>query len=137
MLQGGEIIIILIVALLVLGPERLPWVARKAGEWSRAMRRAASDLTRDLEKEVGDLKGLADAARRPISDVRRDLRKTVDEVGMSRLDWVGPKPQSGPGPEQAMRDLDRIEKGEDPEAPVEEAEPVEPSQDQPPEAAGT
>lgn len=133
MLQGGEILIILIVALLVLGPERLPMLARKAGEWTQKMRRAASDLTSDLEKEVNELKELADEAGRPISEIRRELRKSVDEVGMSRLDWVGPKPKSGPGPEQAIRDLDRIEGRRSPAEPEPDDKPTE---EEPPEAAG-
>ncbi|MPZ51179.1 MAG: twin-arginine translocase subunit TatB [Acidimicrobiia bacterium] len=133
MLQGGEILIILIVALLVLGPERLPILARKAGEWTQKMRSAATDLTQGLEKEVSELKDLAEEAGRPISEIRSELRKSVDEVGMSRLDWVGPKPQSGPGPEQAISDLDRIERGEDPETGDDDS--AEKPGDHPPEAA--
>jgi Sec-independent protein translocase protein TatA len=38
MLQGGEIIIILLLALVVLGPTRLPELARKLGEWTAELR---------------------------------------------------------------------------------------------------
>ena len=44
MLQGGEIIIILLLALVVLGPTRLPELARKLGEWTAELRSAARDL---------------------------------------------------------------------------------------------
>ena len=55
MLQGGEIIIILLVALVVLGPQRLPEVARKIGQWSAELRQAARELRSGLEKEVAEL----------------------------------------------------------------------------------
>ncbi len=45
-----EIVVIAIVALLVLGPERLPQAARQIGRSLRELRRAASDLQGSLEE---------------------------------------------------------------------------------------
>jgi sec-independent protein translocase protein TatB len=113
MLQGGEIIIILLLALVVLGPRRLPELARKLGEWTAELRSAARDLRRGLEAEVADIKEAGQDLKAPIDDLKKtseELRKGVDEAGVTRLDWSGPKPISGPTPADAMADLEEIEK---------------------------
>ena len=117
MLQGGEIIIILLVALVILGPERLPQLARKLGAWSVELRRAASELRAGLEAEVGDIKEIRDDIRAPIDEVRgemKDMGRQIEETSsdMRRLGWVGPDPKSGPTAADALSDLNKIEGGE-------------------------
>lgn len=119
MLQGSEIIIIVLVALIVLGPERLPDMARKMGRWSVELRRAARDLRAGLESEVGDLKKMRSEIEEPMNDMRREMRDVNREIGeatgdVQRLPWVGPEPSSGPTAADAMADLDDIEGGNDP-----------------------
>lgn len=114
MLQGGEIIIILLVALVVLGPERLPQLARKLGAWSTELRRAASDLRAGLEAEVGDLKAIREDIQAPLDEVRgtmRDVERDASAAAQDakRIEWVGPEPASGPTAADAMSDLDEIE----------------------------
>lgn len=46
----GEVIIILVVALIVLGPTKLPQVARQVGKGLREFRRAASDLQNTFDE---------------------------------------------------------------------------------------
>ncbi len=112
MLQGGEILIILVVALVVLGPARLPEVARKAGKWAAELRQAAKEIRQGLEAEVSDLKEASEEFRALNEEIKKpldDVKRGVDEVGVSRLEWTGPKPVSGPTPADAMADLERIE----------------------------
>jgi sec-independent protein translocase protein TatB len=47
----GELIIILILALVLLGPKRLPEVARTVGKGMRELRRATEDLKDSVESE--------------------------------------------------------------------------------------
>jgi len=101
MLQGGEIILILLLALIVLGPTRLPDLARKVGKWTSELRSAAREITRGLEAEVSDIKSVKDE----LDDLRREVRASDPR----KFDWTGPKPVSGPTPEDAMADLERIE----------------------------
>jgi sec-independent protein translocase protein TatB len=60
---GGEAVVLLILGLLILGPERLPKVAADAARTLRELRRMAerarSDVTRELGPEFEDI-GLAD-----------------------------------------------------------------------------
>src|SRR5271165_1125850 len=47
----GELVIILILALVLLGPKRLPEVARTVGKGMRELRRATEDLKGSVESE--------------------------------------------------------------------------------------
>ena len=49
---GGELLLLFIIALLVLGPQRLPKVAAELGKWVGRARRTATQLRRQLEHEV-------------------------------------------------------------------------------------
>jgi len=49
---GWEILLILIVALIVLGPGKIVEVARTLGKTVRAFRKATTDLTTQISKEL-------------------------------------------------------------------------------------
>ena len=48
----AEILVILVVVLLVLGPNRIPEVARTLGKTVRAIRKASTDLTTTVTREL-------------------------------------------------------------------------------------
>jgi sec-independent protein translocase protein TatB len=48
----SELILLFVVGLLVLGPERLPKVASQAGRWVGRARREAYRLRQQLEREI-------------------------------------------------------------------------------------
>ena len=48
----SELILLFVVVLLVLGPERLPEVASRVGRWAGRARRQANRLRRQLEREM-------------------------------------------------------------------------------------
>lgn len=47
-----EIVFILVLALLIFGPKRLPEVGRTLGRGMKEFRRATSDLKRSIEQEI-------------------------------------------------------------------------------------
>jgi sec-independent protein translocase protein TatB len=125
--QGSEIFVILLVALVVLGPERLPVVARKLGHYTAELRKAARELRAGLESELGDVSGIARDLKSPINEMKQVARETAGEMkkigteakkdldaaagdARSPSSWVGPKPISGPTPEDAMADYEAIQK---------------------------
>ena len=48
----GEILLILVVALIIWGPQRLPEIARTLGKMMRALRKASFDLTNTVTREI-------------------------------------------------------------------------------------
>lgn len=111
MLQGGEILILLLLALIVLGPKRLPDLARKLGSWTTELRAAAREITAGLEAEVSDLKQVGEELKAPLDELKQPLKDVRDDLKAAdprSVEWTGPKPISGPTPEDAMADLERI-----------------------------
>jgi len=69
-----ELAIIAVIALLVIGPERLPKAARTAGLWVGRARRMVTDVKADIDREIreGDLAELKRAGE--------ELKKTQSAV---------------------------------------------------------
>lgn len=47
-----EILVILVIAFIVLGPNKVPGIAKKIGQTIRAIKKASSDLTTSLTREI-------------------------------------------------------------------------------------
>ncbi len=66
-LSGSEIIVILLLALVILGPEKLPEAMRKAGRAYSELRKMAnsfqSEVRSALDEPMAELRGTADAIR--------------------------------------------------------------------------
>ena len=77
---GSELFLILIIALLVFGPRKLPEIGRTLGRTMAGFRRAASDFKMDLEREVNIEK--VRETTKEITDARDELKSvaTLDPV---------------------------------------------------------
>ena len=81
-----EILLVLVIAMLVVGPRRLPELARKMGDMMRRFKMATTDLTRtiteEVERETGgiedevssDGKSLKDEIKAAGDSIREDLK---------------------------------------------------------------
>ncbi len=71
-LTGGEIVILLLIGLVVLGPEKLPDALRTFGRFYNEVRRVAagiqSDVTKTFSEPLDELKKTANDARRIFAD---------------------------------------------------------------------
>lgn len=87
----SEILTIAVVILIVFGPQRLPEMARKAGEMITKFRKMASSLRTEFTSEYGDL-------AKPLSDIERDLRAAKDDIKASlpQMDQIGPHAPARP-----------------------------------------
>lgn len=76
----SEILLIAVVALLVLGPERLPKAARFTGLWVRRARSQWDSVKTEFEREIAaeDLKRSIDSARRQASAVAAEMGSIED-----------------------------------------------------------
>ena len=72
----SELLVIAVVALLVLGPERLPKAARFAGLWVRKARAQWYSVKSEFEREMA-----ADELKRSVGDPAGDLRREVESAG--------------------------------------------------------
>lgn len=79
-----EMIIIFVVLLLVVGPNRLPGLVRTIGFWMGRARRVVSDIQTDMEREANRIDALKKSVEQPmtelkkaVSDTARDPEKTI------------------------------------------------------------
>ncbi|MBS0516570.1 MAG: twin-arginine translocase subunit TatB [Proteobacteria bacterium] len=81
----GEMGLIAVVALLVLGPERLPRVARTAGALARRARNSWQSVRDEIERELQaeDLKRSIEDAKNAAADLQNDIRGASAEVRSS------------------------------------------------------
>src|SRR5918996_3986293 len=77
-----ELTLIGVIALLVLGPERLPRAARTAGLWLAKARRAVTTMKTDIEREL-DLAELKRIGNRPdlsaLQEIAEETRSALSE----------------------------------------------------------
>jgi|SRR5690606_7634182 len=78
----SEILVIAVVALLVLGPERLPRAARFAGLWARRARAQWHSVRNELERELAaeDLRKSLEEANTAIREAGTALRDTAADA---------------------------------------------------------
>lgn len=103
----SELLVIAIVALIVIGPERLPKVARTLGHLFGRMQRYVNDVKADIsrEMELEELKKLQssmeDAARTLGQSVEKEVTETESELNklaQSAQPVADPYPEPGPAP---------------------------------------
>lgn len=77
-----ELLIIGIIALLVVGPERLPGVASKAGKMLGKMKAFIANTREDIEKELRaeEMQSMLTKQKEEISELRDMMQKTGNEV---------------------------------------------------------
>ena len=75
----AEMVVIGIVALLVIGPERLPAVARSAGRWFAKIRNFVSSVKNDVEREfkTDELQKILQQQQ----DELQSLKEAVNQAG--------------------------------------------------------
>jgi Tat protein translocase TatB subunit len=72
----GELVLILLVALIIFGPGRLPEVARTLGRLSRNLKKMSSDLTTAVTTEMG-LEEERETLKKASSDLTSVLTKQI------------------------------------------------------------
>ncbi len=83
----SELLIIAVVALLVLGPERLPKAARFAGLWVRKARAQWYSVKSELELELAQdemkkhLQDAENSIKAPMQELQHELQETETEIG--------------------------------------------------------
>ena len=78
-----EILFILILALVIIGPERLPGAARQVGFFVGKARRYIEGVRSEVESEldIGEFKRMLHNQEVQINELQQQLKTGVDEVG--------------------------------------------------------
>ena len=77
-----ELMVIGAVALVVLGPEKLPVVARTAGEWIGKAQRLVAQVKGDIEREaeLSELKKIQEEAKSVADDITKTVKGEADAI---------------------------------------------------------
>lgn len=74
-----EMFVVLVVALIIFGPSRLPELAGQVGRWVRDFRRMSADLTGEFEKTFAEV----DEVKKSFQREMRSIQDEVEGVGKS------------------------------------------------------
>jgi Tat protein translocase TatB subunit len=75
-----ELLIILILALLVFGPKKLPEVGRSVGKALREFRRTSDEIKGRIEEEINksEIKTVQEDIQKSIDEIKEDITKDID-----------------------------------------------------------
>ncbi|HEX7052999.1 MAG TPA: Sec-independent protein translocase protein TatB [Burkholderiales bacterium] len=103
----SELLVIGVVALIVIGPEKLPRVARTVGHLAGRLQRYVSDVKADINREIelDELRKMRDSMQQAASEmesaVNAEVGKTADELNRSlEGEPAKPEPEPEPAPER-------------------------------------
>lgn len=107
-----ELTLVAVIAMIVVGPERLPVVARTVGRWVGRARGYANGLTRELEREV-DVEGI----RREVNEARESIesqtRHAVDDIDSHTRDAIDDIEDYATDIEENELDVERLTQSPD------------------------
>ncbi|HEY5633979.1 MAG TPA: Sec-independent protein translocase protein TatB [Burkholderiaceae bacterium] len=91
----SEMVVIAVIGLVVLGPERLPKVAKQAGQWLGKLQRYVSDVKSDINRqmELDELRKLRGEVENAASSLESSVRSSVSDV-QSEIDSIA-SPDTG------------------------------------------
>ncbi len=89
----AEAVLVFVIALIVVGPQRFPALARQSGRWYRVARRYTAEITADLRGALSELEDEVKAEGDDLRSIRElgkevegDLRATERELDASDAD---------------------------------------------------
>lgn len=96
----SELLLVALIALVVLGPDRLPGAARTTGLWLGRLKRAFNSIKSDIEREIG-----TDEIRRQLHNedvlaIERQAREKLDIRARPAYTAVALEPQAQIGEPQ-------------------------------------
>lgn len=76
-----ELFVILVIAILVLGPDQLPMYAKKLGEGVRMLKTHSSKITNEIRENIVDpIESTKGPIKESILNGSNDLKKSIDKI---------------------------------------------------------
>lgn len=95
----SELVLVGIVALLVIGPDRLPETVRTAAMWLNRIRRGFNEMKQEVQQELHN-----DAVMRELRQTREQLKKEAAAIGRdvqdTAMSTATPAPDAGSGAQE-------------------------------------
>lgn len=84
----GELLIILVIAFLVVGPEKLPKLGESLGKAVRSVKKYVNETAKELDAidEIKNIKKDIDSIQKDVAAMGKDLEKSVAEAGAEVVD---------------------------------------------------
>ncbi len=84
----GEIFIIVAVIFIIFGPQKIPEIARKVGKGMREVKKASSEIKREINKEVDQYKTDLDMERivNESDTPKEETKKEIPKTGNAEID---------------------------------------------------
>jgi sec-independent protein translocase protein TatB len=105
-----ELMVIALVALVIIGPERLPKVARTMGHLAGRLQRYVADVKADINREVelDELRKMRDSMQSAASEMQSsfdsEVRKTEGELNAAAQSGSEPPVSAAPGAPPAIEE---------------------------------
>jgi sec-independent protein translocase protein TatB len=97
-----ELLLVSVVGLLVLGPERLPGAVRTASLWMRRLRTSFNNIRNEIEREINveEIKREIhnDSVMQSLKEAEQDLRGGLSDTHYNLDDIIHPEPSANPEP---------------------------------------
>lgn len=94
----SELLLVAVIGLLVLGPERLPSAVRTTSLWIGRLRRQFNEIRADIEREVGADEIRAQLRNEQIMDQLRESRQALESSARSLTAPIEDTPPPAPPP---------------------------------------
>lgn len=119
----GEMLVIAVVALVVVGPKELPMLLRNLGRMMGTVRRMSNDFRREIDKAIAadEFKEAQKAISDPLKQTTDDIRKEFNAIGKDgKAQPSGKLKPSEPGKESVVEEI-RAQAGIAPPDPTDRA----------------
>jgi TatA/E family protein of Tat protein translocase len=83
-----EIILILIIGLLIFGPEKLPQIGRDLGKTLRSFKKATTDISVEVSREL-------EKEKKEINSDTKQIKQEIDEISNPAKPEAGKTPTDG------------------------------------------
>ncbi|HSV87322.1 MAG TPA: twin-arginine translocase TatA/TatE family subunit [Bacteroidales bacterium] len=82
-ISGGEVLIILLLALLLFGPSKIPEIARMIGKGVNEVKKVQQEINSEINRYSGEIEKEARKMQQGIDDLHRDLKNPgSDRLGL-------------------------------------------------------
>jgi TatA/E family protein of Tat protein translocase len=77
---GMEIMVIMVVALIIFGPGKLPEIGAQVGKAVRDFRRVTNDLTREFNDSTSEIRSTMDEMKGTVAEVERESKALAQSI---------------------------------------------------------